>query len=274
MIDFSTAGICLPLVPGLFPVLLLRHFLPAVYDHHQQLSLAPNRKHVGLVVVSPTWLINLLTTVNLNILCSDQCWFGSFVAGKTGKAANAYSWARHWQMLLVTSLLFLGQWGPPRLYSPLYHVHMPEQWKSEKLHVYVRRCLTTNTWGFRKTVRSILFSVFLCQHSLYSWYYWVNFLRHGELQAKELPVHLYVLKKFKKRILHSMESEIRCLPRKENLKWQLIFHFYGWHVEVSFQHLKNPIVLKSYRYPFQKYLLLTFILLPTFLESQDTSVIY
>lgn len=63
-----------------------------------------------------------------------------------GKASSACSWARYWQMLLATSLLFLGQRGPPGLYSLVYHVHMPEQWKSGKLRVHVRGCLTTNTW--------------------------------------------------------------------------------------------------------------------------------
>lgn len=44
----------------------------------------------------------------------------------------------------VISLLFLGQWGPPRLCSPVCCVHVPEQWKSGKLHDYIGKLLITN----------------------------------------------------------------------------------------------------------------------------------
>lgn len=155
------AGICLPLVPGLCPVLHLRHFLPVADDHHQQLSRAPTDIiWVWWCSYSPDsltcsqqliWTPCALTSLGLAPL---------WLVKQRATAADANSWARQWQMLLVTSLLFLGQWGPPWLCSPVCHVHMQEQWKSGKLHVYVRRCLTTNSWAFRKAVRSIAFSFF------------------------------------------------------------------------------------------------------------------
>jgi len=75
---------------------------------------------------------------------------------------------------------------------------------------------------------------------------------------------LYISAQFQKKILPILTgSEIRQLSSQANLMWQHIFHFYCWHVEVSFQSLKD-IILKSHRYHFQKYLLLTLMLLPTY----------
>lgn len=234
------AGICLPLVPGLCPVLHLRHFLPVADDHHHQLSPAPTEiTWVWWCSYSPDsstcsqqliWTPCALTSLGLAPLVKQR-----------GTEADANTWAssgRCCWWLLCSSLASEDLRGC----VPLFTMYTCQSNGNLGSYMFVSGGVWPQTLEpLERLSGALCFQFFLCQHSLQIWYYWVNFLTHGNYRLKKCLCTCISSKSSKKRTLHSIESEIRCLPRKENLKWQLIFHFYGWHVEVSFQHLKNPL---------------------------------
>lgn len=166
----------------------------------------------------------------------------------------------------------MTSWGSARLYPCVYHVPILEWCRSGIFHVCLEKCLTTNTWVSRKAVQSavLLESDFqdLHQYTSATSYLLLMYKLYQEIGNSILKnclcSLLYVSKQLQKKILPLLTgSEIRHLPSQANLMWQHTVHFYCWHVEVSFQSLKD-IILKSHRYHFQKYLLLTLILLPPY----------
>lgn len=175
------------------------------------------------------------------------------------------SWARYQHISGWFLCSCMARWGSPRLYPHVYHAPVGEWCGSvmclcEEVFDHKQWSLQKGCWkccAFRLPVQD------LCQYTSATSYLLLMYKLCQEI-GNCLCSLLYISAQFQKKILPILTgSEIRQLSSQANLMWQHIFHFYCWHVELSFQSLKD-IILKSHRYHFQKYLLLTLMLLPTY----------
>lgn len=194
--------------------------------------------------------LDLLTTVNVGTLCSDHRWFSLFVAVKTEEEekqlitlflSQAPADISGW--FLCSSLASGDLQGCALLFTVYvcqnsgnlgsYTITSESFW-SQTLEPSER---LLGALGFQTPVpaqSSYLILLYkLCQGI-------------GNYRLKHCLCSLLCIpRKFKKRILpphplaSSTGSKIRHLPTMANFKWQFIFHFYCWHVEVSFQSLKK-----------------------------------
>lgn len=172
-------GACLPLLPGQHPVLHLSHFLPVARAHHRQLSPTPSRKRVVLVMSLFAWLLTPahnsscghLVPLRLLVLTLRCC------KNKTNQEEKQLITLFPSQTPADVSGWFLCSplaSGDLQGCVLLFTVYTCQN--GGKLHVCVRKCLTTNTWVFRKAVRSVVLWL-PRQRSLHIWYCCINFIK-------------------------------------------------------------------------------------------------
>lgn len=186
-----------------------------------------------------------LATVNVGTLCSDHHWLGLFVAVKTNKEekqlitlllsqapADVCGW------LLCSSLASGDLQGCVRLFT----VYMCQNGGNLGSYMFTSGSVWPQTLEPSEMLSGALcFQTPVPAQSSYLILLYKLYQGIGNYRLKNCLCLLFCIpQKFKKRILPpSTGSEIRPLPSKAKLKWRLIFHFYCWHVEVSFQSLKT-----------------------------------